>query len=51
MRIVIQRVTSAAVDVGGERVASIGPGLMVLVGIEARDDEKDGEERRGERER
>jgi len=32
MRAVIQRVTSAAVDVGGARVGSIGPGVLVLVG-------------------
>jgi D-tyrosyl-tRNA(Tyr) deacylase len=33
MRIVIQRVTQAAVTVEGERVASIGRGLLVLVGV------------------
>ena len=32
MRAVIQRVSSAAVEVAGERVAEIGPGLLVLVG-------------------
>jgi D-aminoacyl-tRNA deacylase len=42
MRAVIQRVTSAAVDVGGERVASIGQGLLVLVGVAEGDEEKDG---------
>lgn len=31
MRLVIQRVKSASVDVAGERIASIGPGLLVLV--------------------
>jgi D-aminoacyl-tRNA deacylase len=33
MRLVIQRVTSACVRVDGEIVGSIGPGLVVLVGV------------------
>jgi D-tyrosyl-tRNA(Tyr) deacylase len=33
MRIVIQRVSSASVTVGGETVSSIGHGLCLLVGI------------------
>ncbi len=33
MRSVVQRVKSAAVDVGGSRVSSIGPGLLVLLGV------------------
>ena len=33
MRIVIQRVLGAKVDVGGNRVTEIGPGLCVFVGI------------------
>lgn len=33
MRIVIQRVTGASVDIGGQRHAAIGPGLLVLVGV------------------
>ena len=33
MRAVIQRVTRAAVRVDGREVASIGPGLLVLVGV------------------
>jgi D-tyrosyl-tRNA(Tyr) deacylase len=33
MRAVLQRVTAASVDVGGERVAAIGRGLLVLVGV------------------
>ena len=37
MRIVIQRVSRAAVRVGGETVASIGPGMLLLVGIERGD--------------
>ena len=33
MRALVQRVTRAAVAVGGEEVAAIGPGLLVLLGI------------------
>ena len=33
MRALVQRVTSASVDVAGERVAEIGPGLLVLLGV------------------
>jgi D-tyrosyl-tRNA(Tyr) deacylase len=33
VRLVIQRVSRAAVRVGGEAVASIGPGLLILVGV------------------
>lgn len=33
MRLLLQRVTSAAVDVADERIAAIGPGLLVFVGI------------------
>lgn len=33
----LQRVTHAAVDVDGERIAQIGPGLLVLVGVERGD--------------
>lgn len=39
MRAVVQRVSSAAVDVGGERVAEIGPGLLALVGVTHEDSE------------
>ncbi|HME38872.1 MAG TPA: D-aminoacyl-tRNA deacylase [Steroidobacteraceae bacterium] len=35
----LQRVSEASVDVGADRVASIGPGLMVLVGVRPDDDE------------
>lgn len=35
----LQRVTEASVTVAGERVAEIGPGLLVLVGFERGDDE------------
>ncbi len=33
MRLVIQRVTRAAVRIGEKTVAEIGPGLLVLVGV------------------
>jgi len=33
MRAVVQVVTQASVDVAGESVGSIGPGLVVLVGV------------------
>ena len=35
----LQRVTEAAVTVDGETVGTIGPGLLVLVGVERDDDE------------
>lgn len=37
MRAVVQRVTQATVDIAGERVAAIGPGLLVLVGVHSQD--------------
>src|SRR5262245_3900803 len=37
MRLVLQRVASAAVRVGGETVGAIGRGLLVLVGVERGD--------------
>ena len=37
MRALVQRVSRASVDVGGERVAEIGPGLLVLLGIHVAD--------------
>jgi D-aminoacyl-tRNA deacylase len=33
MRALVQRVSRASVDAGGERVAAIGPGLLVLLGV------------------
>jgi D-tyrosyl-tRNA(Tyr) deacylase len=35
----LQRVAEASVDVDTERIASIGPGLLVLVGVRPADDE------------
>ena len=35
----LQRVLDASVDIGAERVASIGAGLLVLVGVRPTDDE------------
>jgi D-tyrosyl-tRNA(Tyr) deacylase len=39
LRAVVQRVASASVTVDGNEVASIGPGLLVLLGIHGDDDE------------
>jgi D-tyrosyl-tRNA(Tyr) deacylase len=36
----VQRVSEAAVEVDGERVAAIGPGLLVLLGIKDGDGEE-----------
>ncbi|HWV37174.1 MAG TPA: D-aminoacyl-tRNA deacylase [Vulgatibacter sp.] len=41
MRAVVQRVSRASVAVGGERIASVGRGLCVLVGVGKGDDEAD----------
>ena len=41
MRAVVQRVKRAAVRVGGDMVGSIGPGLLVLVGIGKTDSDTD----------
>ena len=40
MRFFIQVVKQASVDIDGERVSSIGPGMLVLVGVGKEDDEK-----------
>jgi len=41
MRALIQRVREASVTVAGERVAAIGPGLLVLAGVAADDTDDD----------
>jgi D-aminoacyl-tRNA deacylase len=38
VRALVQRVSSASVTVAGERVAAIGPGLLVLLGVTHDDD-------------
>lgn len=39
MRALVQRVTRASVEVKGETIAAIGPGLLVLLGVTHDDDE------------
>ncbi|MEJ2136839.1 MAG: D-aminoacyl-tRNA deacylase [Desulfofustis sp.] len=41
MRAVVQRVSQASVSIRGARVGSIGPGLVVLLGIHKEDTEKE----------
>ncbi len=41
MRAVVQRVSRAQVSVQGEEVASIGPGLLVLLGVAQTDTQSD----------
>lgn len=41
MRLLVQRVRRASVEVGGRRCASIGPGLLLFVGVETGDTEAD----------
>jgi D-aminoacyl-tRNA deacylase len=48
MRALIQRVSQAAVDVEGERVAQIGPGILVLLGV-GRDDDAEAADRLAEK--
>ena len=43
MRLVVQRVSRARVAVDGRVTGEIGVGLMVLVGVEVEDDERDAE--------
>ncbi len=43
MRAVIQRVSQASVTIGGQQTASIGLGLLILLGIEQEDTEEDAE--------
>src|SRR5207253_9901979 len=39
MKALVQRVSQAAVDVEGDRVARMGPGMLVLLGVGVRDGE------------
>ncbi len=41
MRVLIQRVSRAAVSIGGKTKSSIGMGLLLFLGIEKEDDERD----------
>lgn len=41
MRVIVQRVSEAAVDVEGRRVSSIGPGLLVLAAFRSDDGEEE----------
>jgi D-tyrosyl-tRNA(Tyr) deacylase len=43
MRAVLQRVSEATVSIGGEVVGRIGPGMLVLVGVETGDTVEDSE--------
>ena len=40
MRALVQRVSQAAVDIEGECVAQIGPGMLVLLGVGVGDGEE-----------
>lgn len=41
MRSVVQRVREASVTVDGDRIGEIGPGILVLLGVERGDTERD----------
>jgi D-tyrosyl-tRNA(Tyr) deacylase len=41
VKALVQRVSQAAVDVEGDRVAQIGPGMLVLLGVRAGDGEEE----------
>src|SRR5262249_37224649 len=46
MRLVLQRVSAASVDVDGRHVAQIGPGLLILAGVGAADGDPRGQAER-----
>jgi D-tyrosyl-tRNA(Tyr) deacylase len=41
MRVVLQRVSEASVTIAGEKTAAIGPGFLILLGIESSDTQED----------
>jgi D-tyrosyl-tRNA(Tyr) deacylase len=41
VKALVQRVSQAAVDVEGDRVAQIGPGMLILLGVGLRDGEEE----------
>lgn len=41
MRVVIQRVSHASVEIAGKKVGNIGKGMLILVGIEESDSQED----------
>jgi D-tyrosyl-tRNA(Tyr) deacylase len=41
MRVVVQRVASASVSIGGKIKSSVGRGLLILLGVEDADNEED----------
>jgi D-aminoacyl-tRNA deacylase len=43
MRALVQRVSRASVKVGGRQISTIGPGLLVLLGVHRDDTERDGD--------
>lgn len=43
MRLVIQKVCKTSVEVEGKEISKIGPGLLILVGVEEGDTEKEAE--------
>ena len=47
MRALVQRVSQAAVDVEGERVAQIGPGMLILLGVSVEDTEEEADKLAG----
>jgi D-aminoacyl-tRNA deacylase len=51
VRALVQRVSEASVTVGGEEIARIGPGLLVLLGVRAEDGEEEADRLAGKLER